>query len=172
MTPHRWRAVTWPKQCVHNEAVPTDGFNIDPQGKGMTGDQLKKCMRNHQLGDCIGEKGVSMGLTGVHGSKKATTSSDRLRGHVIANWCSHKRLFEHLKVRNTTKEYFVVLEDDTILSKKFKERIDDFVQNYKEDWDSVQIDPFGTFEPTDKHNGKGVARPFEKNPSGAPKAYW
>lgn len=168
MTPHRWAAVEWPEKCAMHmkEVEHAKAMNLlsgqSTEGIGLTRSQLESCMHKHQLGDCLGTKGISMPLTGSHGTLKDSTTLDELRGHVVANWCSHKRLFNSLVARNTSKDYFVVLEDDTILTNNFKQAIDDFVQNYKDEkWSSVQIDPWGKAQEIGDFKGKKVFRPFQ-----------
>merc|ERR1740130_977522 len=51
---------------------------------------------------------------------------------VIANWCSHKRILDLLAKDNKTQEekYYVILEDDLILSPKFRLGLENFIATY------------------------------------------
>jgi len=132
--PHRFSAVYWPMQC-------------NTQTKNY-----EECLMQNGVGDCI-NKGIDYETTGTHGSKHSDIWT--IRGKVLSNWCSHKRMFEELvEQQDTTKtEHYLFLEDDAILTEDFRNQVEDFVQNYKGDWKFVQIDPFGQVgEVVDHHN--------------------
>jgi len=99
-------------------------------------------LKKKGYGDCI-ENGIDYNSISTHGSKG--TSRRKMGFHVVANWCSHKRLFEKLESKMGDAEYFLVLEDDVILDRNYTmEVLKDFVQNYKDQsWDLLQIDPIG-----------------------------
>merc|ERR1719160_205699 len=130
--PYRFEAVEWPKTCSGNTA----------------------CLRQKtDVADCI-TGGVGWGAVTVHGTKNKNSEARVQRG-VLANWCSHKRLLEQYEMNKTNtkeEEYIVVFEDDVILHKDFKDRIEKFIMEYDGklndgkvmDWDFVQIDPFGS----------------------------
>jgi len=97
-------------------------------------------MAKSDIKDCV-PNGVDWFGAATHGSSDKDQMATRQK--VVANWCSHKRLFEILPARPA--EYFLVLEDDAVLdTEKLRPVLEDFIVNYKDqDWDVVQIDPFG-----------------------------
>jgi len=190
MTPHRWQAVEFPRRCAakwtgtpqqlmaNAQSAIVNPFRSPAEiGTELTRDQqtekVLECLAEEHMQDCVGAKGIAMDLTASHGSKSLTSTDGEIRGRVISNWCSHKRLFEALLERNTTAKYFVILEDDTILSQNFKNAIEDFVENYKnETWGSVQIDPWGKGDKIDEYKGKAIGRQFLKSQDHSIREFW
>jgi len=119
LEPHRFSAVKYPTHCEGN----------------------KNCFRK-LFSDCMGG-GINWQAVSAHGTVGAKPGA--VQKGVIANWCSHKRLFDKLKQENKTKDekYYVILEDDVILSPRFRLSLENFIANYKGDWKFIQVDPFG-----------------------------
>jgi len=136
MEAHRFEAVTWPKKCYSD----------------------MKCLARSPVNDCI-TGGVAWPGISTHGTESSAEDGvGKTQRGVLANWCSHKRLFEKLYVEkvlaknaSTEEEYFLVFEDDVILHKDFRQRIENFILNFNGElqdgrtikWGSIQIDPFG-----------------------------
>lgn len=111
----------------------------------------------------------------THGSEGKQSKMKTAAG-VLANWCSHKRLFQQIQTNHSSgydfknllggnqflqkkgslleekksEKVYVIMEDDAILKPGFGDTIEDFVQNYKGAWDMVQIDTFGSTRDQDK----------------------
>jgi GR25 family glycosyltransferase involved in LPS biosynthesis len=146
LSPNRYEAVIWPKTCSGNTMC------------------LQK--KSSGVADCV-EGGIAWGGVAQHGTGKDLEEKvGVIQSGVLANWCSHKRLFEQLQreklgdnTTNAEEEYILIFEDDVVLHKDFKDRVVKFIQEYdgklndgrKMNWMSVQIDPFGQ---TGHHLGK------------------
>jgi hypothetical protein len=132
---------------------------------------------NHHK-DCFKSGADLIHLT-QHGSSAKDASMKNRAMAVLANWCSHKRLFNEIS-KNTSSTYdvsalgksffrekilkeddkaaqaaksdkvYIVLEDDAILRPEFAEKIQDFIQNYDGKWDMLQVDTFGGVDGRDK----------------------
>jgi len=156
--PIRFPAIQFPDRCAKKKK------NRD----------YEACLKESGLGDCF-VSGIDYAATGTHGSQEHDTH--RIRNAIISNWCGHKRLFESMEQQRqngTAPEYFVVLEDDVVLDRKyFTKVIKDFVTNYENrDWDAVQLDPFGHKDRKDmigQFRGKPVFKPAA---DGQCSAYW
>jgi len=116
--PHRFPAVKWPK-CGPNE----------------------HCFKQ-QYADCM-QGGINWTAVSSHGTMDKGIHA--VQKGVIANWCSHKRILDHLLTQNKTSDekYYVILEDDIILSPKFHLSLENFIANYNGKWKFIQVDPFG-----------------------------
>lgn len=121
-----------------------------------------KQMAESDFKDCI-PAGVDWEATASHGSN--SNEKMLVRQGVVANWCSHYRIFKELQ--NRSSEYFLVFEDDAIINREeILPLVEDFIANYKGyDWNLVQIDPFGGKDRAtvvDYHRGRPVFRPCLK----------
>jgi len=117
--PHRFAAVKYPTTCEGG----------------------KNCFKK-EFADCM-EGGINWAAVSHHGTVSAGAGS--VQKGVIANWCSHKRILDHLAKDNVTKDekYYVILEDDIILSPKFRLGLENFIASYPKEWKYIQVDPFG-----------------------------
>lgn len=155
-TPNRFPAVKFPDECV-------------------SGDAPEHCLKQKGFGDCF-ENGIDYDSISTHGSKG--TSQRKMGFHVIANWCSHKRLFEQLEKKKDQSDYFLILEDDVILDRNWTVKVlKDFAQNYPDQsWNLLQVDPFGAKSLDDlKGHFKGKPVWAPSNPvqtADACKQYW
>lgn len=61
---------------------------------------------------------------------------------VLANWCSHRLLFEEMLQETHQQDYFLVLEDDILLSSMFMPRLKQFLTRYPDHWSLVAMDTF------------------------------
>jgi len=144
--PHRFAAVKYPTHC--GGAKPN-----------------KNCFRK-EFSDCIAG-GINWAAVSHHGTISAGAGA--VQKGVIANWCSHKRMLDLLAQDNKTEEekYYVILEDDIILSPKFRLGLENFIATYPGEWKYIQVDPFGAEgRKVAFHNGR-VTEPGkkgEKNP--------
>jgi hypothetical protein len=132
---------------------------------------------NHHK-DCFKSGADLIHLT-QHGSSGKDASMKNRAMAVLANWCSHKRLFQEIAT-NTSSSYdvqtmaknsfrqivnkadekttkdanndkvYIIMEDDSILKPDFADKIQDFIQNYDGKWDMVQVDTFGGVDGRDK----------------------
>jgi hypothetical protein len=132
---------------------------------------------NHHK-DCFKSGADLIHLT-QHGSSAKDASMKNRAMAVLANWCSHKRLFNEIS-KNTSSSYdvqalgksffrekilkdskdepsakkdekvYIVLEDDAILRPNFAEKVQDFISNYDGKWDMLQVDTFGGVDGRDK----------------------
>jgi len=116
--PHRFPAFQWP-HCGPNE----------------------DCLRS-EAPDCMAG-GIDWTAVSSHGSMDKGIGA--VQKGVIANWCSHKRILDQFAKDNKTglEKYYVILEDDIILSPKFHLGLEAFIANYQGDWKYIQVDPFG-----------------------------
>jgi len=121
-----------------------------------------KQMAESDFKDCV-PGGVDFEATGSHGSN----ANDKMtvRQGVVANWCSHYRIFRDLQ--NRSSEYFLIFEDDAVINRQeLLPLVEDFIQNYKgHDWNLVQIDPFGGKDRATVvgyHRGRPVFKPCLK----------
>merc|ERR1719388_658141 len=82
--------------------------------------------------DCTagGEKKAFM--TDYDEVTKELKSDETTRFHVISNWCSHKQLFSKLYNSSSKADFFMVMEDDTVIDeKKFNRKLKEFINDYK-----------------------------------------
>lgn len=123
--PHRFPAVKYPTTCDAN----------DKSAKN------KNCFRK-LFSDCMGD-GIDWTAVSAHSKPGAVPGA--VQKGVIANWCSHKRILDQFLKDNQTKDekYYVILEDDIIISPKFKRSLESFIANYPGEWKYIQVDPFG-----------------------------
>jgi len=117
---NRYSAVVFPEECTSGLAPQT-------------------CLKEKGFGDCF-DKGIVEEAITAH---KAT--GNVMNYNVVANWCSHKRLFESLEEKKGESDFFLVLEDNVLLDRNHTISVlKDFVQGYEDQsWDLLQIDPFG-----------------------------
>lgn len=130
-------------------------------------------------GDCF--KGGAEFLSLLQHASKGNASTWEVASGILANWCSHKRLFQQLSDKSSStygfphigkamlqvmqrskdkkpaadklsEKVYVIMEDDAILKPNFGSVIEDFVRNYNGEWDLVQVDTFGSVQGWDKVN--------------------
>jgi len=99
--------------------------------------------------DCTvgGEKKAFM--TDYDEVTKVLKTDETTRFHVVSNWCSHKQLFSKLYNSSSKADFFMVLEDDTVIDEaaflpKMKEFISDYKGDMAKDWQMVQVDFYGS----------------------------
>jgi len=139
--PHRFPAVKYPTTCGGTKPN-------------------KNCFRK-EFSDCMAG-GINWAAVSHHGTISAGAGA--VQKGVIANWCSHKRLFDFMKKDNKTEDekYYVILEDDIILSPKFRLGLENFIATYRGNWKYIQVDPFGAEgRQVAFHNGR-VTEPGKK----------
>jgi len=142
--PHRFSAVKYPTTC-----------------KAEDGQKANKNCFKRAFGDCM-QGGINWEAVSSHGTAAAAAGS--VQKGVIANWCSHKRIWDLFAKDNVTKDekYYVVLEDDVILSPKFRLGLENFIATYTGDWKFIQVDTFGAEgRQIAFHNGK-VTHPSQE----------
>lgn len=89
--------------------------------------------------------------------KKELVRNEQSRFNIISNWCSHKQLLSKLYNSSSEADFFMVMEDDTVINeKKFQAKMKQFINEYKgdheKDWQVVQVDFYGSSCP---HHGVG-----------------
>jgi len=72
----------------------------------------------------------------------AETSAKMIRG-VLGNWCSHLRLLEHMARAKHAYNFFLLLEDDFILSDKFAAGLNKVLVTMPHYWNLIALDTFG-----------------------------
>jgi len=80
---------------------------------------------------------------------KQAVQGAETRQHIISNWCSHKQLFSKLYNSTSKSDFFMVMEDDTVIDdEKFVPTMKSFINEYdgmyKDDWQMVQVDFYGS----------------------------
>jgi len=153
--PRRWPAVK----------VKTCGNSDDKTS--ATGANLKACFEKQGAGDCVKNGMENRFLIDYDIDQHRMKSSESVRNHILSNTCSHKRLFDQIANDNSSKPYALILEDDAVLSHNFlTSKVTDFIDNYKgkyaNDWQLVQLDPYGNHceeHIIGKHAGRNVMLP-------------
>merc|ERR1719388_785022 len=99
--------------------------------------------------DCTagGEKKAFM--TDYDEVTKVLKSDETTRFHIISNWCSHKQLFSKLYNSSSKADFFMVMEDDSVIDDekfmpKMKEFINKYDGDYADNWQLVQVDFYGS----------------------------
>jgi len=125
LEPHRFNAVKYPTKCDANEKSPKD----------------KNCFRK-LYGDCM-KGGINRQAVTAH-TKPGSTPGAVQKG-VISNWCSHKRILDQFAndTKASQEKYYVILEDDVIISPTFARALESFIATYPNEWKYIQVDPFG-----------------------------
>jgi GR25 family glycosyltransferase involved in LPS biosynthesis len=144
LEPHRFPAVQYPTTCG---------------GEGQA-KANKNCFKR-EFADCMAG-GINWAAVSHHGTVSAGAGA--VQKGVIANWCSHKRILDLLDKDNKTddEKYYVILEDDIILSPKFRLGLENFIATYTGKWKYIQVDPFGAEgRQVAFHNGR-VTEPGKK----------
>jgi GR25 family glycosyltransferase involved in LPS biosynthesis len=142
--PKRFSAVQYPTKCEQTRGSPAN----------------KNCFKK-MFADCM-EGGINWAAVSSHGTTGAAAGS--VQKGVIANWCSHKRILDLFAKDNKTAEekYYVILEDDVIISPKFRLALENFIASYPGQWKYIQVDPFGAEgRQVAFHNGR-VTEPGKK----------
>lgn len=74
--------------------------------------------------------------------ENAENSAQMVRG-VLGNWCSHLRLLEHMARAKHRYHFFLLLEDDVIITDGFALALDRFFKEMAHFWNLVALDTFG-----------------------------
>lgn len=106
-------------------------------------------------------------MTDYDEATKTLRQDSTTRFHIISNWCSHKQLFSKLYNSSSKADYFMVLEDDTVIDdEKFMPKLKEFINTYdgemKDDWQMVQVDFYGSsckYHSVGHSGGKSVFKP-------------
>lgn len=153
------------QHCMPYESFPAT--SVEPCAEGDWSCANKRVLVDHA--NCM-TKSVDWDAIQYY-----TKETGKSMWDVLGAWCSHVKLMKEISSRIQLDEKFVtdypavlVLQDHVILDKEWAEEVaKDWVKNYPENWDMVQIDPSGAKGPPKKDKvmdfrGKEVYRPSWK----------
>jgi hypothetical protein len=114
-------------------------YKADSFGTCIDKETFVDCLQRQGYGDCV-QGGVDWTAVSVHGANE--TNSLEVSSRIIANWCSHKRLFSQLASSSDPPEFFLILEDDAYLNyTTMSPEIEKFLMAHRGmDWDLVIVD--------------------------------
>jgi hypothetical protein len=106
-------------------------------------------------------------MTDYDEQTKTLRQDSQTRFHIISNWCSHKQLFSKLYNSSSKADFFMVMEDDTVMDdENFVPKLKEFINTYdgemKDNWQMVQVDFYGSsckFHSVGHSGGKTVFKP-------------
>lgn len=132
---------------VHGATNREKCMNAQFENMGIKGH--KQIAMQKLTPDCTagGEKRAFM--TDYDEATKVLKNDENTRFHIISNWCTHKQLFSKLYNGTSKADFFMVMEDDTVMDEeKFMPLMKTFINEYdgqfKDNWQMVQLDFYGS----------------------------
>mmetsp|Transcript_100243 Transcript_100243/g.283877 ORF Transcript_100243/g.283877 Transcript_100243/m.283877 type:complete len:346 (-) Transcript_100243:254-1291(-) len=117
-------------------------YSADVLTNGDLGNEssFEEGLKTQGYGDCI-RAGVDWPAVRCHGDAKNV--SMEVVGHIISNWCSHKRLFSRLAEDPGAPDFVLVCEDDVFVNTTaLLPELRRFVEARPSGWDLTVVDPF------------------------------